>query len=226
MADRRVSAARTRAVSGAVTLLLIVAAVWWAGCARTLEPATLTTFVGETSSTPAGGKGPQAGTGTTTLTPGSLQPPVTAPPGNISPEARAYARSFKQTMAAVARLGGEVESANVPDNDPSVGRLYALRARGQTILAGKSLMEHQNTLADAATQQARTLLLRASRIADGSVAQAVAKAQADLQQLTGLPSEAPDKAEPVLSKVSADLAAAMPPAQSPSTSAPATPPTG
>jgi hypothetical protein len=221
MADRRVSAVRTRAVSGAVTLLFVAASVLWAGCARTLEPATLTTFVAETSSTIAAGKGPQAGTATTTLNPGSLRPPATAPQIKTSPEAQAYARDFRQTMAAVARLGGELEKANVADDDPSVGRLYALRARGQTILAGKSLMEHQNALADAATQQARTLLLRASRIAEGSVAQAVTKAQADLQKLTGMPSEAPDKARPVLSAVSADLAGAMPPPESPSTSGPA-----
>jgi len=122
-------------------------------------------------------------TTTSAVAPGTTlaaEPTTTLPPAFATPESNALARELKRTAQLAAVLGQQLQDQGVPQDDPRVGLVWALRARGQAVTARKAILEEQLELADNATKELRVQLNRAGAVADAPVADDITKAIAVL----------------------------------------------
>jgi hypothetical protein len=150
------------------------------------------------------------GGGTTTtsaVAPGTTiaaEPTTTIPPAYATPESNALARELKRTVQLAAVLGQRLQDQGAAADDPRIAMVWALRARGQAVTARKAILEKQPELADNAVKGLRTQLARAGAMADGPLAEMIAKALA-LMATMGQPSSDPTTAVVALDGITKQL---------------------
>jgi hypothetical protein len=142
-----------------------------------------------------------AAASTTTI---AAEPTTTMPPAYATPESNALARELKRTAQLSAQLGQRLQDQGVAADDPRIAMVWALRARGQAVVARKAILEKQPELADNAIKELRIQLSRAGALADTSLAATIARAT-DLMANVGKPSSDPTKAAAALDSIMKEL---------------------
>jgi len=127
-------------------------------------------------------------------------PTTTLPTAYATKESNALARELKRTVQLATILGQQLQESGAAADDPRIGMVWALRARGQAVTARKALLEKQPELADNAAKELRIQLVRAGALADASLAGEIAKALA-LVATMGQPSSDPATAAVALDSI-------------------------
>ena len=138
-----------------------------------------------------------------------------------TPQLSDWQVELAKTSQIENKLAGILQAAQVAQNDPRRGLIEGLRARTLALSCRQALADKDLKQADSAMLQVYQLLNMSRGVATGSVAQTIESARTIINGI-GAPSDAPDKAAPLLEQFITATASLLDAATAAIASAPST----